>query len=175
MSRLTAPAKLPPQAAAKPPQPGRPPFPASAPASLLASAASLQAELDGVDLAIQHKLTTVAQAGVQKPAGVPASVFEAGKLAKPERRPRIPTPLLVVAGLAIERGIPITAMRNAPVDQPYRDLLAAMQVGDSVKITNSQARALRHVAVRLHKKIVVRDQGDGFARVWLPASSGDAA
>lgn len=175
MSRLTTPAKLPPQLAAKPPQPARPPFPASAPASLLASAASLQAELDGADLAIQRKLTTVAQAGVQKPAGVPASVFEAGKLAKPAPRPRTPTPLLVVAGLAIERGIPITGARNLRVDQPYRDLLAALQVGDSVKITSSQARALRHVAVRLHKKIAVRDQGDGFTRVWLLASTGDAA
>lgn len=175
MSRLTAPAK---QVAKRPTEQlaktsAKPPFPASTPATLVAAAVSLQSELDDADLAIQRTLTTARQAGVQKPTGVPSSVFEAGKLAKPARRPRLPTPTLVapLAIANIERGIPIAPVRgDRRADQPYRELLAAMRAGDSCKLTDGQARALRHVANRLRKKITLRVLGDGCTRVWLLAN-----
>lgn len=98
-----------------------------------------------------HKQGSVAESGVQRPPGVAASIFDAGRIAavgwqaKPKRRVRVRD----LAHVEIERGVePRIGLRDQAT-KAYTDLLGRMSVGDSVVLTRAVGRRLYNVARRL--------------------------
>lgn len=65
---------------------------------------------------------------------------------------------------------PIRKDSNIPLPKrkhgELTDLLRGMNVGDSVLLEYGRAKSLRAIGYRLGLKMVLRDHGDGLARVW---------
>lgn len=126
-----------------------------------------------------HKRGSVAADGVQRPPGVAASVFDAGRIAAvgwqvaPKRRVRVPD----LAHVEIERGVePRIGLRDQAT-KAYTDLIGRMAVGDSVVLTRAVGRRLYEIARRLGytTRSNICDEPD-MLRVWLTSrpSAGDA-
>lgn len=113
--------------------------------------------------AFTHLQTTAAQAGAQKPADVPASVFELGRLAA-RGGPR--PPLFDPAKVLVESGLPLPVSGNATA-RAYADLRARMKPGDSVLLPLLQAKGLVASACRLGANMVWRKEGATHGRAWL--------
>ncbi len=129
---------------------------------------------------IVHRRTTVAQAGVHKPAGAVASVFEMGAPSPapgpaadpkpaPARRKRGPGTPIDLENLQIEIGVPLPSKNpnGTAVQQAYELLLQRLLPGQSVVISSAQARGLRAAALRRRVRVVVRELGNGRARCWM--------
>ena len=130
-------------------------------------------------------LSSAAQAGVHKPAGVPASVFDAGRLAKQAQTQaaaalRVRCAPLDLDKLVIDTDVPPTARMEARAENLRATclaLLARMQPGHSVVLPEAQGRALCRVAHRAHRKVSRRSFPDGTWRVWRladPQGTADA-
>lgn len=120
-------------------------------------------EDDDADLAIKRAHTSVAQAGVHKPAGVANSVFDAGKLAKHARKKQAQ---IDPSKVVIEVGVPIPAAKSRATTAVYADLLSRMNPGDSVLLTTNQAKHLRSAASKRGFKFMVRAVNPEQARCW---------
>lgn len=130
MSRTTAPAK-----------------PRPAAAAAVDDAADIDADIDAHP--IQRVYTSTATHGVSKPTGVPSSAFEAGKLATPKRKPYAKPVSFDPATVVIEKGVPIKPINGGgATSSRYLPWLKSMQPGDSVVLTNAQAKALMTFARR---------------------------
>jgi len=116
---------------------------------------------------ITQRTTSVGQAGVHKPAGAAASVFEAGRMAKPRRV------LLDPAAVAIKKDVPIppSALGTRGVDR-YRALLDRMAPGDCVELPWKQAEALVSKARKLGVKVTKRRISDDVLGVWRLTDEG---
>lgn len=149
MSRFTTPAKT------------RPDFPATS--------ADKADEADLADLATKRAYTSVASHGVSKPAGVPNSVFDAGKLAKPPKPARKPTALIDLSALVIETGVPLPTNTRREATRTYDILLARLVPGSSVLLTANQAKYLLSAAKKRGINATTRFLGDGRARFYCLA------
>jgi hypothetical protein len=116
--------------------------------------------------AFVHLTTSAVVAGVTKPAGVPASVFEAGKMARPRPKQH---QRIDLSKYAIEHDVPLPVAVRTRAGAPYAELLARMRPGDSIKLPEQGAKSLQGAAKRLGAKATIRVLGDGMARVWLQA------
>lgn len=127
-------------------------------------------DTDDAALAPQRKHTTVAEAGVQKPAGVPASAFDAGRLAKrAAAKQRNRAEPIDVDSVVVEHDVPITVRqesRAAALRQSCLALIRRMNVGDSVLLPGSQGLALTRIARKAGHALQRRVQPDGTWRVW---------
>ena len=117
--------------------------------------------------------TSVASTGAAKPAGVPASVFEAGSLAKaaqaakPARAARAADPLDPLA-VAIKPGVPLpVAARGGVAVDRYGQLLDRMKPGDMVELPERQAKSLKSRATKGGHKAAIRRLGPALFGVWL--------
>lgn len=137
---------------------GRKPTPAVA-----AATAAEDADDDDRGGAFVHRTTSAAAAGITKPAGVPASVFEAGKMAKPPRKPPMRIDLSEVT---VEPGLPVPAGRGTRHGSPYANLLAKMKPGDSVLLPYEGGKSLQGAALRLKMLVTMRRMPGGMARCW---------
>lgn len=116
---------------------------------------------------VTQRRTSVADAGVQKPTGVPTSVFDNGA-AKPKRRRIVPPPV-IVDKIQIRHKVPLppSATGVAAVNTTaYRAVLARMKAGDSVELPERQARGLQSVAKKDGISVAARKTGDGTLGVW---------
>lgn len=117
----------------------------------------------------QRTTTSVGQAGVHKPAGAAASVFEAGKMAKAQRATAVLNPLAVT----IKKGVPLPPSQ-APgrgIDR-YAALLDRMGEGDCVELLPGQANALAAKAKKLGISVAKRRVSETHIGVWRLASKG---
>lgn len=134
------------------------------------------ADDDTDDAHVVHKLTSTAEAGVQRPPGVAASAFDAGRIAavgwthKPKRRLRE----LDLDAVTVEHGVPQPIGKRDQVTRSYLDLIGRMNVGDSVLLGLAQGRRLYNVARRLGCTTRTNLAEPGKLRVWL-TSKPDAA
>ena len=119
------------------------------------------------DLAIQRTYTKAATAGIQKPAGVPNSVFDAGKLARPAR---YGAPF-DAAGVVIEHGLPVPVGSARGIGQVYELLLERMATGDSAVLPTHQAKGLKSKATKLGINLTVRAVSSTQMRVWRMAGA----
>ena len=126
-------------------------------------------------LAIERRHTSVAEAGVHKPAGVPASVFEAGQLARPARKPRKPTVLIDLATIVIEVGVALPDHLPRATTQAYNTLLAQLVPGTSVLLATNQAKTLLAAAKKRGLNVVSRVVDDQRSRVWCLPKAGAVA
>lgn len=126
-------------------------------------------------LPIKRTLTSVAEAGVHKPAGVPCSVFEAGQLARPARKPRKPSVLINMAAVVIETGVPLPENNPRATTRAYNILLAQLVPGTSVLLASNQARTLREAAKKRGLTLICRAVDDQRSRVWCPPDDGAVA
>lgn len=139
-----------------------------------AIAAQLEAAHEA-SLAIVRTHSSAATAGVQKPAGVASSVFEAGQLAKPPKRARKAVEMIDLASLVIEAGVPLPGQRKRESTLCYEATLARMAPGSSVLLSPNQARYLRVAGEKRGMKMTVRLVGIGQTRVWRLADTEPAA
>ena len=114
-----------------------------------------------------HLQTSAAQAGAPKPAGVPASVFEAGRLAGAAQRkakaPRVKAPPLPdIASIVIEAGVPCGPSARLLWEQ----LLERMQPGASVDLHDKHARSLALAARKRGVTLTRRRLTPTETRVW---------
>jgi len=114
----------------------------------------------------EHKRTSVAEAGVQKPVGVPSSAFDAGRMATPSKKT---VPLLDPNTVVIEQGLEPPVNGTRLLSAAYLAVLAKMSEGSSVVLPHAQAVGLSSVARKRGKKTTSRVLGDGRTRVWLLA------
>ena len=141
------------------------------------SAARATDDDDGLDMDATHRAhTTVATHGVSKPAGVPASVFEAGMMARRDalksdaaksgatkaRRQRVP---FDAASVKLDDDVPVP-VRGGEKGSQFDALAASIQVGQSVALRPSHAKTFVKLCKRAGKRMTVRDMGDGTHRVW---------
>ena len=130
-----------------------------------AAAAAADAEHEA-SLAIERRFTSAAEAGVHKPAGVPASVFEAGQLARQAAKPRKPTVLIDLASIEIETGVALPVATRRATTQAYDTLLARLMPGTSVLLPSNQAKTLQVAAKKRGMHVVGRRVDDQHSRVW---------
>jgi hypothetical protein len=126
-------------------------------------------DADGVDIdaGFRRVFSTAATAGVTKPAGAVASVFEAGKRAKPPKKPRVFAPVIDLAAVQIEDDVPIPSVKGPnPVRVANELLLERLLPGQSVLLLTQQARSLRAAAKRLKLPVVCRVETTSHTRVW---------
>lgn len=118
---------------------------------------------DDDDGVFTHVLTTASKArGRGRPAGVPASVFEVAKMARPKRRP--PSTIDPDA-VVFHTGTPPLAERDCGASR-FRRLLERFDSGTWCDLTQHQARRLRMVAIAAGITLTMRNLGDGRFRVW---------
>lgn len=148
-----------------------------------ASSAQDEDEADAKDPSLHPVcvLSSAAQAGVQKPAGVAASVFDAGRLAKqaqPSAPKRVRCDPLDLASVVIDTDVGLISRvesRSAQLTATCLALLDRMQPGHSVLLPAKQGLALYRVAHRARRKVQRRVQPDGSWRVWRLADPQGAA
>lgn len=131
---------------------------------------------DEADPSLQMKrvFSRAAETGVSKPAGVAASAFEAGAIARQEARqearkakPRLAP--LDLDRLVIETDVPLHARRDTATDAlaaTIAQLLARMQPGHSVLLDSGHGQAVVRWARRHRLGVRKRVQPDGAWRVW---------
>lgn len=124
---------------------------------------ALADQLDDIDDKISQVLTSAAATGITKPTGVPNSVFDAGKLAKPPRKPQV---LIDLATVKIDADVPLEVYRPRDTTRVYDQLLASMQPGNSVLLTRNQAKQLVSAGAKRGVKVTSRVLGPDQARVW---------
>jgi hypothetical protein len=182
MVRMTSPAALPPA----PPPPVRD-NPAKLPPKLTEAAARYpggRVKINDIDddkfspedqrfHHFEHKQTSVAEAGVTKPAGVPSSIFEAGRMAKPVNPPKrslasYEERVQSLADATVERGVPMAAKdQHTVLSKCYAKLLDGMREGDSVLLPVFTAKGLiTHARKKRSVKMVCRKTESGQFRVW---------
>ncbi|MBL8350495.1 MAG: hypothetical protein JNL87_09280 [Burkholderiaceae bacterium] len=119
----------------------------------------------------KHTLTSVAEAGAHKPAGVPASVFDAGRMARPKRDWTPLTPTVV----AIKKGVPLPPRIRGLGDR-YGILLGRMEPADCVELTERHAKSMTHRARVLGIPVTTRKLDNGAVGLWrLAPGAGDAS
>lgn len=112
---------------------------------------------------ITQRTVAARDATTHKPAGVPASVFEAGKMAKPARTVSFIDPNAVT----IKKGVPIPPCTAGPnAGDRYGKLLDRMGKGDCVELTEKQSKSLLARGRKLGVKLTVRNLGSGVFCVW---------
>ena len=113
---------------------------------------------------LTQRRTTAAEAGVHKPAGVPASVFDIAKNApKPARKLAV---RLNPAAVVVREGVPLPENPRAGGVSPYKLLLDKRRAGDSVELKSAHAKSLVKCANKAGIKVAVRALGDGVSGVW---------
>ena len=112
---------------------------------------------------LNQKRTTAAATGVQKPSGVPSSIFDAGRIAAAGRAKKIYKllPPLDVAAVVIRSGVPMPTTAS-----PYRAPLAKMLPGQSVELSAGHAKSLISHAKKAGIKVGMRRLGDDLIGVW---------
>ncbi|MCU0963564.1 MAG: hypothetical protein MUF08_00570 [Burkholderiaceae bacterium] len=146
------------------------------------------AAVDGREkLSFVHLQSTVAEAGVQRPAGVAASVFDAGRLAgaavRKDKRPRVKAPPLPdIASIVIEADVPVgPPVKPRPERLLWEQVLQRMQPGASVVLHDNHARSLALAARKSGVTLTLRRITATETRVWrldparLPTRSRGAA
>lgn len=124
---------------------------------------------DGVDIdaGFTHRITSAAVAGVSKPAGAVASVFEAGTRAKPPKPTRRYSAPLRLQDVTIETGVPLPAPNIGKAHASgVSAVLSAMQPGQSVLLSLQQSRNMRAFGKKSGIPVAVRVVNDEQARVW---------
>jgi hypothetical protein len=117
------------------------------------------------DLPMNQRRVSAAETGVQKPAGVASSVFDAGRMAKPPKRAL--NPPIDPDTVEIRKGVPMPGARGAWPTDRYGAILGRMQPGDMVELESKQAANMRMRAKKLGIEVAVRALGDGRAGVWM--------
>lgn len=112
-----------------------------------------------------HRITSAAHTGISKPAGAVISAFDAAAAAKSRGRSRAP---FDASQLQIEQGIPLPASATGQKSQ-YDQVLARMQVGDSVLIARRNAASMASCSRDLGFKVATRYVDDQTSRVWVVA------
>lgn len=127
---------------------------------------------------IKQIRTAAATAGVHKPNGAAASIFEAGTRAaaaagiKPARPPRRRLPPLDVANIRIVSGVPVPpAGGGLQAGGPYDDLLRKMQPGDMCELSPEHTKSLFSRAKVLGIKVTTRTLANGQVGVWRLAEA----
>ena len=107
-------------------------------------------------------------AASRKPPGVPASVFEAGEMAKPPKAGRQPARWISADDFTLEADVPMPPRRSAKSNVvALRTLLGRLGPGLSVVLLVRHARQLRVLAAaEFGVTLVTRPLGDGTARVF---------
>ncbi|MCU0918741.1 MAG: hypothetical protein MUF16_00135 [Burkholderiaceae bacterium] len=119
-----------------------------------------------------HLQTSAAQAGAHKPAGVPASVFEAGRLAGAAQRkgkaPRVKAPPLPhIGSIVIEAGVPCGPSVKPKLSRLlWEQLLERMKPGASVVLHDNHARSLALAARKRGVPLTLRRLTPTETRVW---------
>lgn len=160
---------------------GQPADPCKGQATMQASARALMAQQDPVDDDADfpaahghfaHVRSTVAEAGVHKPAGVASSVFDAGRQAgqqaRAERRARQAAPPLPdIDSVVIETGVPKDShARKRATSIWYDKVLERMAPGTSVLLCTAHARGLVSAARKRGVQLSIRRLSDAETRVW---------
>jgi hypothetical protein len=114
----------------------------------------------------RQRHTTAAEAGMQRPTGVPVSAFDAGRLAKPPRPPRR---RLDMAALVFERGVPVPPLHPAAGTSAFDDVVRRLEPGMSVVLPAAHARTLMRAGKRLGTLLTKRTLPGGQVRVWRVA------
>ena len=136
-----------------------------------AAAAAADAEHEA-SLAIERRFTSATDAGAYKPPGVPASVFEAGLLARQAAKPRKPNALIDLASIVIETGVALPDPTRRATTQAYDTLLAQLVPGTSTLLPTTQAKTLQIAAKKRGLNVVCRRVDAQRSRVWrLPKDS----
>ena len=125
---------------------------------------------DDMPAGFEHKLTTVAAAGASKPAGMAASVFEAGRMARPKRDWTPLNPSAVV----IKKGVPLPPRIRGLGDR-YGILLGRMEPGDYVELTEKRAKSMARRARVLGIPVTARKLDNGAMGVWRLAPGAEDA
>lgn len=107
---------------------------------------------------VTQRRVSAADAGVQKPAGAPASVFDMGRQAKAEAQAK-------PAEIEIRKGVPIPPDRKGRGSR-YLDILGRMVTGDSVVLSDKEALSMSAAAKKAGIKVAQRALGDGKRGVW---------
>lgn len=121
--------------------------------------------------------TSVAAAGIKKPAGVPNSVFDAGRMAKPPGKPRCKArpqaeQLQSLTAAVVESGIPMQRKpANRSVGEAYARLLGGMSEGDSVVLPESTGKGLLTYGRKRGVRMQCRTVASGMVRVWRLAGA----
>jgi hypothetical protein len=124
---------------------------------------------DDADLAIKRAHTTVAQAGVHKPAGVAASVFEAGQMAKPPRvRRKLDRAEIDIDALVIMPGTP-ASMRRPGTGRTEEFMRLAGRLPDDhfALLEPRQAKVLRDIAGKQGFKVKLQAHETGKVCLWI--------
>lgn len=124
---------------------------------------------DGVDIDRVHQVrTTAAAAGVYKPPGAVRSVFDqVPRMPAVPRKARRSEPLPDLDSIVIETGVRVPpAKQSGPKHHPAALLLERMLPGQSVLLSELQARTMRTNARKLKVPVAVRNMGNGTARIW---------
>jgi hypothetical protein len=144
---------------------------------------------DEVDRApFVHTLTSAAAAGVHKPAGAAASVFEAGRLAaaaaRPPRLPRTVAEPIDLQAIVIDSDIPVPEGRGSAAGALASTcvaLLRRMAPGQSVLLPERTAKSLVRMGTKAGLATKRLRNPDGTVRVWRlegapkPRKAGSAA
>lgn len=136
---------------------------------------------DGDDAADQpvRVYSNASETGVTKPAGVSASAFDAGRIARQQasgdkpKRPRTVALPLDVDSIVIELDVPLPSKVNAraALAESCRQLLQKMPLGSSVVLPQASAKALIGAAAKVGAGISRQVQPDGTWRVWRVQAS----
>lgn len=150
--------------------------------SRVTSPAQVRSKLlcDQVDPILQpHQARrTAAEAGVQKPKGVPNSVFDAGRLAKGVKPPRRAAQLLDPDAVVIDTDVPLPDRRSCNSNvAACRVILARLGVMQSVSLHPGQAKTMLVVAKAAGAKMRTHPdpKRPGMQRVWLVQPAGAAS
>jgi hypothetical protein len=122
-------------------------------------------------------MSSAAKAGFVRPEGVARSVFDqVPRAPKKPKAPRRYDPLPDVMTIALENGVAIPSAKHfAGKVSAAALLLERMQPGQSVVLTETQARSVRSNAKRMKVPVAVRVVGDGKARLWRLKPGTDGA
>ena len=118
---------------------------------------------DTFDSPIVQRRTSVAETGIQKPAGAARSVFDA---ATPPARKRSTVPRFDPLTVEIRKGEPLPALSTAPGGSPYKALLNRLQPGDSVVLLERQAKGVMAMANKMGVKVALRRLDAERTGVW---------
>jgi hypothetical protein len=137
-----------------------------------------QKECDDDHGQMVHGRRTVAEKGVQKPKGVPNSVFDVARPPKQAAKPRRAPTRLDPDAVVIETDVPLPDRRSCNSNvAACRVILARLGVMQSVLLTAGQAKAMQKEAKAAGAKLRTHPdpKREGMQRVWLVQRAGAAS
>jgi hypothetical protein len=123
------------------------------------------AKSEEIPMEMTQRRVAATAANTTKPAGVPASVFDMGRQAKPTKKPRERldfNPDVV----EIRTNVPPPPLLSGPRGSKYRQLLDRMKAGESVVVPKRAGYGLKSAAKKADVKLIVRTLEDGQVGVW---------